>query len=351
MRAGKWIVFALVCGCALLGCEQQTALSGCRVDSDCPGYGRCDLDMGKCLCQAGYQGLGCADCAPRFVLDPSGICKPAQEIPPALENPTEKNSEISCNVCNEAQVETSCAALCWVKIPGGSYMMGCIASAAVPCAKNEAPAHEVNLKDFQLSKTEVTVAQYGKCVEHKVCGEPGSGGSCNWSIGWKANHPINCVAWEQAVLFCRWVGGRLASEAEWEYAARGRGANQPFPWGSQAATCEYAVMNDPNAGGYGCGAKGSMPVCSKPKGNTGQGLCDMAGNVSEWIKDWMHDSYTGAPPDGSAWEAPAGTLRILRGGGWVSTEAGGIRASDRSFDLPQSTYGGLGFRCARTIGP
>ena len=138
-------------------------------------------------------------------------------------------------------------------------------------------------------------------------------GPCNWNEPGRDNDPINCVFWNQARTFCIWAGGRLPSEAEWEYAARGSGQDIEYPWGDEVATCERMVGDD----GLGCGNQGSLPVCSKPLGNSAQGLCDLAGNVWEHVQDRYHDSYTGAPADGSSWEGP-GDLRIVRGGSYAS---------------------------------
>ncbi|HQC44116.1 MAG TPA: formylglycine-generating enzyme family protein, partial [Myxococcota bacterium] len=90
------------------------------------------------------------------------------------------------------------------------------------------------------------------------------------------------------------------------------------------------------------------PVCSKPSGNTTHGLCDMAGNVWEWVQDWYHDSYDGAPTDGSAWETPTGSFRVDRGGSWYDG-ARYVRAANRSGDVPRNRGGNLGFRLARSV--
>ena len=86
-------------------------------------------------------------------------------------------------------------------------------------------------------------------------------------------------------------------------------------------------------------------VCGIPAGNTAQGLCDMIGNVEEWVQDWYHINYTGAPSDGKAWESPAGLSRVVRGGHWKSLF--GRQASSRTRHDPSFDDDETGFRCAR----
>ncbi len=235
----------------------------------------------------------------------------------------------------------------WVTIPGGTFRMG-----SEDGASDEKPVHRVTVGTFQVARTEVTVRQYRACVEAGVCTEPDTGGDCNWGKSGRDDHPVNCVDWHQAVAFSRWVGGRLPTEAEWEYAARSGGRDWTYPWGNEEATCERAVMGHPrvctDSDPCGCGRNSTWPVCSKPKGNTEQGLCDMAGNVGEWVQDWYHDSYNGAPSDGSAWESPAGSYRVFRGGSWYSV-ARYVRATGRDWFVPGLRSDLLGFRPSRSV--
>jgi formylglycine-generating enzyme required for sulfatase activity len=185
----------------------------------------------------------------------------------------------------------------WVTIPGGSFMMG---ADDLPDAK----PHRVAVPPFQMARTPVTNAQYQACVDARGCTPPRWG----WPVAAdQGSLPVVFVGWADAAQFSEWAGARLHSEAEWEYAARGAGQDRRFPWGDEQASCARAVISE---GGDGCGKDSAWPVCSKPQGNTRQGLCDMAGNVWQWTQDWYHGSYDGAPADGSAWQAPPGHLGL-----------------------------------------
>ena len=187
-----------------------------------------------------------------------------------------------------------------------------------------------------------TVGQYRKCVEAGACTAPDTGTTCNWGQSGREDHPINCVDWNQAQAFAKWAGGRLPTGKEWTYAATSRGKSWKYPWGYEEATCSRAIMDD---GGEGCGQNRTWPVCSKPAGNSKQGVCDLAGNVWEWVQDGLYETYSGAPGDGRAWEGGA-SYRVVRGGSW-SNAASGLRASYRSGGVPTYRIYALGFRLAR----
>ncbi|HAH32530.1 MAG TPA: hypothetical protein DCL44_09490 [Elusimicrobia bacterium] len=229
----------------------------------------------------------------------------------------------------------------WVTINGGKFMMGTDSSQMG--LEDAKPVHEVAIRTFDISKTAVTVEQYEECVLKGGCTEPGTGRDCNWGLTGRRLHPVNCVDWNQAVQYAKFKGARLPSESEWEYAAKSGGKNQKYPWGSEEAACDKAVMA--NKDGHGCGKKSTMPVCSKQAGNTEQDLCDMAGNVWQWVQDKYQDSYKGAS-DGSAFE-DSGSRRVMRGGSFSYYPTVGLRADFRSNDKPNKRSNDVGFRLAR----
>jgi len=226
---------------------------------------------------------------------------------------------------------------------------------------DERPLHEVALAGFEMLRTEVTVEQYTACVRSGACPEPDHGRSCSWGVAGRAEHPINCVNLGDARAFCAWAGGRLASESEWEFAARGGGQGSLFPWGDEPATCELAVM----AGdGAQCSPDGTQPVCSRPAGSGPLDLCDMAGNVWEWVADcyyyrveggYVHSGYHKAPADGGPQPLIPGRQGtefcdelqwVVRGGGFGS-EADVLRARNRHWETSEARFDSIGIRCVR----
>ncbi len=234
----------------------------------------------------------------------------------------------------------SSQALEWVSIPGGQFKLGTTDfDDAKPTGKT------YTIKTFEMSKTLVTVEQYAECVVKGGCTKPGTGKYCNSDKAGRELHPVNCVDWEQANQYAKFKNARLPSEAEYEYAATSGGKNQKYPWGNEDASCDKAVMY--GKGDSGCGSGTTMPVCSKPAGNTAQGLCDMVGNVWQWVQDKYQSSYANTPLDGSAAEGP-GSFRVLRGGSFRSWDAGSLRADSRNYFVPAYRYFNFGFRLARS---
>ena len=203
---------------------------------------------------------------------------------------------------------------------------------------DEHPQHRVTLSAFSMHRTEVTVAAYGACVRDGRCSPPNAGDYCNWGVAGREQHPVNCVDWDQAVSFCGFAGGRLPTEAEWEYSARGTDGRE-YPWGNAPpddARLRWSGVNE---------VTGTSPVGGHPSGASPLGLEDLAGNVYEWTSDWYGPYAAGdvTNPHGPA----SGEFRAARGGGFDDDLPTRVRAAFRVAVGPEGRDSRLGFRCAR----
>ena len=238
----------------------------------------------------------------------------------------------------------------FVKLAGGRFVMGSDEGDA-----DARPPHDAVVRDFQISRTPVTVEQYAECVAAGRCTEPRTVSAdprpfCNWGRPGRETHPVNCVTWTQAAAFAAFKNARLPTEAEFEFAASSRGRRGPFPWGDAAPTCDRVVMYlEGEETPHGCGKGSTMPVCAKPAGNTEQGLCDMAGNVWQWVQDVYKPSYDEAleaHSKGLAFEG-AGEHRVLRGNSFVALKPEAFRVHHRGRQTLDFDQGYFGFRLAR----
>jgi formylglycine-generating enzyme required for sulfatase activity len=208
--------------------------------------------------------------------------------------------------------------LFWVSLPAGQFTAGC--ESQNDCPPKAGPAHSASVAAFDMMQTEVTVEAFALCVAAGVCTAPGTGAKeCNGSKGDLGKHPANCVDQSQAAVFCGWVGGRLPTPDEWEYAAKS-GAKRLFPWGD-ALPDETRAQYD---------KAGTAPVGSHPAGATPWGLQDLAGNVGEWTSG----------------ELSKGVIE-LRGGSFGFPEPRRLRTDSRGGAPPTLKAGNVGFRCAR----
>jgi len=154
--------------------------------------------------------------------------------------------------------------------------------------------------------------------------------------------PISCLDWYSAFAFCAWDGGRLPTEAEWNYAASGGSEQRYYPWSSPAASTtiddSYAVY---------CGGTCSiLNVGSKsPKGDGLWGQSDLAGNVDEWTLDWYASQYTN--PCNNCADLTSSSERVIRSG-IFSGSASDLQSAFRFGSYPGFGYDGVGARCART---
>ncbi|MEZ4410793.1 MAG: SUMF1/EgtB/PvdO family nonheme iron enzyme [Polyangiales bacterium] len=219
-----------------------------------------------------------------------------------------------------------------VFIPGGRFEMGSAEGVGDP---DEHPQHTVSLRAYCLDRDEVTVEAYLRCV---------AGGACTQVAGLQPSPtlPVTNIDWNQADAFCRWVGGRLPTEAEWEFAARGTDGRL-YPWGNDAPSGCSRV--DWTTNGESCGGVGPSAVGQRATGNSPFGVRDMAGNVWEWTSDWYARSYPSAAQDDPLGPSE-GSARVTRGGGWNNDQPDRLRAAFREGQHPAFHDFELGARCA-----
>lgn len=205
-----------------------------------------------------------------------------------------------------------------VLISAGEFKMGSKA------AEDETP-HTVHLSAYFIDKYEVTQEQF-----EKVMGS-------NPSDFHGKNLPVEQVTWYEARDYCKKVGKRLPTEAEWEQAVRGK-TNTRYFWG-EAMDGDYAWYWDNSK-------RATHPVGSR-KPNA-FGLHDMSGNVWEWVADYYGDDYYASSPK----ENPPGLFtskyRVIRGGSWRDL-SDFLRTTRRNYDLPAGRYNHIGFRCAQSM--
>ena len=234
----------------------------------------------------------------------------------------------------------------WIQVPGGTFAMG---SGDDWCGNTESrmrgfsdeqPVHLVSVGAFEMSATEVTVAQYKECVDGGSCTPPDEGHSkrCTWGKRGRMGHPVNCLDWHQAREFAEWAGGRLPSESEWEYAVRG----------GEALTDEGGEIPPGVVECWRRGDEGTCP-CSRSTQN-GFGLSGMAGNVSEWVEDCYFDTYVDAPTNGKPRTEcfpVESNIRVQRGVSWHSNKLCSLRVSNRNWSDMSAVSATTGFRIVR----
>jgi len=241
-------------------------------------------------------------------------------------------------------------------VPAGSFLRGTADTSSLDNPVwatreklSEQPQHPVEItRGFWIDKTEVTNAQFQAFVE--------AGGYSDqqyWSPeGWQwlqqqeadslpseceesnlPDHPRVCVSWFEAEAYANWRGGRLPSEAEWEYAARGPDSSI-YPWGNEWDETKANVVN----------SLAPMPVGSFPAGASWVGALDMAGNAMEWVNDWLDFNYyqleEGTDPQGPA----EGTKKVEKGGWWGSNPYVARSAYHHFEDPPEYKDAHIGFR-------
>ena len=224
-------------------------------------------------------------------------------------------------------------ALKYVWIPAGAFTMGC-SPGDDECGSHEKPPHTVTIsRGFWITQTPVTTGaykQFARATGHQMPPEPA------FNNGWgKDNLPIVNVNWDDAQAYCKWMVGRLLTEAEWEYAARAGSTEARYGPLDEIAWYEHN--------------SGNRTHDVAQKSPNGFGLYDTLGNVWEWVSDWYKEDYYRGGPGQDPKGPPGGQLRVLRGGAW-NIGPRGIRVSGRSRNVPGVRYISYGFRCAWEAG-
>jgi len=249
--------------------------------------------------------------------------------------------------CNSQKAEiTDEKGVEMILIPEGVFVMG--SDDAI--FDHEKPAHQVNLDAYYFDKFEVTNSLYKACVDEGVCDKPVNPGV--YSDPNFAQYPVTFVKWQMAVDFCEWRGARLPTEAEWEKAARGTD-KRSYPWGNEFVDsnanfcdgkCILAAADKSTDDGY----EEAAPVGSYLDGGSPYGVYDMAGNVWEWVADWMDEEYYASSPDSNPQGPTNGKFRVMRGGSWHDPQTI-LYTYTRGANHPIFNLKELGFRCARDV--
>lgn len=237
-----------------------------------------------------------------------------------------------------------------VRIPPGSFQQGDLQTTG---DSDERPTRRVTFSQpFALSRTEITYAQWDKCVARGACEALTEE---DLSQTTRARRPVQNVSWSDAKDFVVWLSRetgrvyRLPTESEFEYAARA-GTDTRYAWGDNASRAHANYGDDACCGGLAAGAdKWFFPATVASFSANAFGLHDMAGNVQEWVEDCWLESYEKAPQDGSPRVRDGDCdLRVLRGGSWSSTPKM-IRPANRDKGAVDARLPYYGFRVARDL--
>jgi len=317
----------------------ECALGSDNCDDD---HAVCANTLGSfnCICRAGYAGPG-TSCGPQ---------------------PSCSGME---NLCGNA-TDDCCA---FQTVAGGAFTLGSASLGTATSAAIIAP--------FVLDTYEVTLARFQKFVA-QYTGHPPNGAGAHPLIansGWQSpawdssiaadataldaalrcdsyrtwpsgrdDSPINCVSWFEAFAFCAWDGGRLPTEAEWEFAAAGGSEERDYPWGATAPNRNLAVYDCNGDGSPMCGSSDIRGVGSRPLGIGKYGQLDLAGSMTEWVLD----KYAGYPKNcDNCANVASDSNRALRGGNWLGAGSF-LPAAFRTSLQPAGRSDVVGFRCART---
>ncbi len=351
-------------------------------DTDKDGYGS---GASKCLCKAGdvadYTASAAGDCND----DPA---KGGAAVHPNKGETCSNGIDDDCNGATDNCGPVGCGkdangaacgngkgtcfdGLCqhtdangykWTLVPAGKFWMGCNPVTDGECAliAAETPQHQIELSAYWIGVHEVTADQYKACLTAGAngCTAPKSGGEIpTYGVGGKAQHPINWVTRAQSQAVCKWLGGDLPTDAQWEKAARGgcelhagkdcQASMPKYPWGNTEPTCGNEAAMTLAIKGCGTGATYAVSAGSA-QGKSPYGAYDMAGNVYEFTLDWYEAGFY-AKPEASAKDplnSVANGKMTVRGGS-IDHPPSAQRASHRGAGAETLASHDFGVRCAK----
>jgi formylglycine-generating enzyme len=375
---------------ACAGHAQKSKLI-CGSDGTWATNGTCDGDT-RCDTTAGFEQGTCkptvSGCAGKQAADV--VCEGTKRVRCGPDLVTTEDVEMCSGACvlGKCLMPPSCVALPATCGPGRNEF--CCAVASVPGGSYNRindPSFPATVSGFLLDRFEVTAGRFRNFVAAYPSSKPKAGDgahpliansgwkpawdvnlpadrqtlmswndsspSCQMSATWNdalaanVNLPANCISWYLAMAFCAWDGGRLPTDAEWNYAAAGGNEQRPYPWGTTEIDSRYAVF-DCLADGVpapSCTRTWILQVGSKPKGNGKWGHADLAGSMWEWSLDAYEDRYSATCSNcANLTDDP---YRMLRGGSFLDGSSQ-LRSSARiKFSTTESTIN-IGIRCART---
>ena len=256
---------------------------------------------------------------------PDAATRVMPPVPPPPARPSASAAAISDDAAKAVATQVARESP-MVAFPAAVFAVGSDSGAI-----DERPPHDVSFPTFLLQVDEVMVAQYARCVDAGKCTPAGTDDFCNAGQTGRERNPINCVTHAQASAYCGWLGRRLPTEEEWEYAASGKG-KRLYAWGNTSPAGRVC---------WGRADAGTCDVGSFDGGATPEGLRDVTGNVWEWTSSdyCFYDLHVACARD----------QKVARGGGWFSTNPSVVRTQVRQGYGPETQSANVGFRCAKAL--
>lgn len=329
VRGGKACTVRISCLSIAHGVQEASALESAPCDSDAVTKA-IGAGLSKVSAKLGWGGAEAA-----LAPDPASVGQEAEA----------QKARVAADKKAAASVPAD-----MVLVPAGKFWFGCNEDVDRECEFDEKPGKAMELPAFLIDRTEVTVADFARCVEAGQCSRDGlsmpwyegkaqadAAKYCNWGRPGREQHPINCLDWAQARDFCRFKDKRLPSAPEWEKAARGTDGRKyawlegPDPAGKAVRADALKARATANIAGSEDGFDGTSPVGSFPAGASPYGALDMVGNVWEWCEN-----------DHSAGK------KVVRGGSWLDVPRG-ARVSRRGGVELLTRAGFIGVRCAQSV--